>query len=163
MPRAALLLARFLLSAWFGAATLFVIIGVREVRFSGFDSPIRDQLVLLRFPAFYLCGFATLGSAAASLVLLLCWGLRRPGTWFAAALTALALALMAYDYPCVYLRLAKMVTPPGQVRPADFRPLHQWSETINGVELGCVLAAALTLCAIDASERRPNPPRLAAE
>jgi len=64
MSRVPLMLARFLLSAWFGAATLFVIIGVREVRFVGFDSAMRDQLVLLRFPAYYACGFTLLGCAA---------------------------------------------------------------------------------------------------
>ena len=154
MPRALLLLARFLLSAWFGAAVLFVIIGVGEVTHPGIGSAIRDQLVLIRFPLYYTCGFVTLGGAAASLVLLLGWGLRRPATWSAAALTAIALALMAYDYPCVYLPLARMVTPPAQSRPAEFRPLHEWSKTINGLELGCVLAAALTLCAIDATPRR---------
>jgi len=163
MTRAALLTARFLLSAWFGAAALFVIIGVREIRFPGFDSAVRDQLVLLRFPAFYVCGFATLACAMLSLVLVLCWGLRRPATWSATALTAISLGLMTYDYPCVYLPLAHMVTPPGQVRPSGFQRLHRWSELVNGVELGCVLAAALMLCAIDATPRRPDSPPFAAE
>jgi hypothetical protein len=64
MSRCALLFARFLLAAWFGAATLFVIIGVREVSYPGFESAIRDQLVLLRFPC----------TTRADLR---CWGARR--------------------------------------------------------------------------------------
>lgn len=162
MRRVTLLLARFLLSAWFGAATLFVIIGVREVRYSGFDSTIRDQLVLLRFPLYYAAGFTILGCAAVNLVLLLSWGLRRPATYAAAILTAAALGLMAYDYPWVYSPLARMITPPGQVRSAGFQQLHEWSKTINAAQLGCVLAAAVTLCAIDGGttgEPVPNPRR----
>lgn len=160
MARIALLFARFLLSAWFGAAALFVIIGIGEVTYPGFDSATRDQLVAIRFPLYYTCGFAVLGSAAVSLVLALCWGLRRRATYAAVALVAAALALMAYDYPCVYTPLARMITPPGQARPAGFRLLHQWSETINGLQIGCVLAAAVTLCAIDATPVRRNPPHL---
>ena len=60
MSRAALTLARLLLSAWFGAAVLFVVIGVREVTHPGFDSMVRDQLAVLRFPAYYVCGFGCL-------------------------------------------------------------------------------------------------------
>lgn len=158
MARIALLFARFLLSAWFGAATLFVIIGIGEVTYPGFDSATRDQLVVIRFPLYYACGFTVLGGAAVSLVLTLCWGLRRRATYAALALVAAAAALMAYDYPCVYTPLARMITPPGQARPAAFRPLHQWSETINGLQIACVLAAALALCAIDATPIRRIPP-----
>ena len=161
MSRCALLFARFLLSAWFGAATLFVIIGVREVTHQGFESAVRDQLVLLRFPLYYACGFALLGGATVSLVLVLSWGLRRPATYAACALTAVALGLLAYDYPCVYSPLARMITPPGQVRPAEFRPLHVWSETINGIQLGCVLAAAIAVCATDGAAVQERPERAA--
>ncbi|MBL8851663.1 MAG: hypothetical protein JNG89_18420 [Planctomycetaceae bacterium] len=148
------MLARFLLSAWFGAATLFVIIGVREVRFPGFDSTIRDQLVLLRFPAYYVCGFAAIGGALLNLMLLLIQGLRRPATYAPAILSAMALGLMAYDYPCIYSPLARMITPPGQARPAEFQQLHHWSQVVNAAQLGCVLAAAVTLCAIDGTTTR---------
>lgn len=154
MSRVPLLLARFLLSAWFGAASLFVIIGVREVRFPGFDPAMLDQLVLLRFPAYYACGFALLGCAALNLVLLLIQGLRKPATYAATILTAMALGLMAYDYPCVYSPLARMITPPGQPRPAEFQAIHKWSKTVNAAQLGCVLIAAITLCAVDGTTNR---------
>lgn len=156
MMRVALLLSRFLLSAWFGAAVLFVIIGVREVTHPGFDSLIRDQLALLRFPAYYACGFPLLGGALASLVLCLACGLRKPAVYAACGLTLIALGLMAYDYPCIYSPLARSISPPGQARAAEFRTLHVWSETVNAIEVGCVLAAALAVCGVDSSVR-PSP------
>ena len=152
------MLARFLLSAWFGAATLFVITGVREVTHSGFDSMIRDQLAVLRFPVYYACGFAILGSACVSLAVGLFCGLRRRTMYIACGLTAAALGLMAYDYPYIYCPMASMITPPGQARAAEFRQLHLWSETVNAVQVGCVLGAALILCAIDATPVRQGPP-----
>jgi hypothetical protein len=146
------------LSAWFGAATLFVIIGVREVRFAGFSSPIRDQLVLLRFPMYYAAGFTLLGLAFASEALLILRGWRRPAVFAAFGLTAVALGLLAYDYPSVYRPLAQMITPPGQARPAEFIALHHWSQTVNAVQIGCALAAALTLCGSEGpSDRRVLP------
>jgi hypothetical protein len=158
MSRAALMLARFLLSAWFGAAVLFVIIGVREVTHSGFDSVIRDQLALLRFPPYYVCGFVCLSGAGAGLVLCLCCGIRRWGTYAACGLTLVALGLLAYDYPFIYTPLARMISPPGQARSAEFHTLHVWSETVNAVQIGCVLGAALALCATDgAAIRHPSP------
>jgi hypothetical protein len=87
--------------------------------------------------------------------------LRRPAIYAACALTAVALGLLAYDYPCVYSPLARMITPPGQARPAEFRPLHVWSETINGIQLGCVLAAALAVCATDGTAVQERPERTA--
>lgn len=158
MSRVLLLLARFVLAAWFGAATLFVIIGVREVRFPAFDSTIRDQLVLLRFPMYYACGFTLLGIALLSQGLLIVRGVRRPALLVACGLTAVAVGLMAYDYPCVYRPLEQMINPPGQSRPEGFLPLHRWSETVNATQLGCALAAALILCSVDGLlERRKLP------
>lgn len=49
--------ARFALSAWVGAAALFVVVGIKEVRGSEFDSVTRDLLVGLRFPSYYTFGF----------------------------------------------------------------------------------------------------------
>jgi hypothetical protein len=162
MSRVLLLLSRFTLSAWFGAATLFVIIGVREVRFPEFSSPIRDQLVLLRFPMYYAAGFTLLGLAFASQVLLILRGWKRPAVLIACGLTAIALGLMAYDYPCVYRPLERMITPPGQPRPAVFESLHHWSKNVNAVQLGCALVAAIVLCTIDGPLDRRDLPEAAA-
>jgi hypothetical protein len=158
MPRALLLLARFALSAWFGAATLFVIIGVREVRFPEFSPTIRDQLVQLRFSMYYAAGFTLLGLGFASQTLLILRGWRRPAVLIAGGLTAIALGLMAYDYPWVYRPLEQMITPPGHPRPAAFDSLHRWSETVNAVQLGCALVAALILCSIDGPLDRQDLP-----
>lgn len=156
MPRVLLMLSRFLLSAWVGAAVLFVIIGVREVRFPGFESVTRDQLVLLRFPMYYVAGFVLLGTALLSQVLLLARGERAKVLFAACGLTAAALGLMTYDYPCVYRPLADMISPPGQTRPASFEALHLWSETVNALQLGCALAAGLSLCAFDGTRNQRN-------
>jgi hypothetical protein len=158
MTRSLLLLARFVLSAWFGAATLFVIIGVREIRFPEFHQTIRDQLVLLRFPMYYACGFMLLGIAFVSQALLVARGWRRPALIAACSLTIVALGLMAYDYPCVYRPLAQMVTPPGQPHETAFDSLHRWSKTVNAVQLACALTAALILCGVDAPSDRQELP-----
>lgn len=153
MSRLVLMLARFCLSAWVGAAVMFVIVGVREIRAPQFDSATRDVLVLLRFPPYYACGFGALAVAAACLVLRLCWGPRRRATWAACLLTVTALGLMTWDYYRVYRPLAAMVSPPGKPRPAEFRFLHQQSEIINALQVGCALAAAAVVCGSEASGR----------
>ena len=61
LPRMGLFLARFSTSAWIGAATLFVVVGVTEVTRGGFDSTTKDLLVTVRFPAFYVCGTGLVG------------------------------------------------------------------------------------------------------
>lgn len=149
MIRTALTLARFLLSAWFGAAALFVLIGVREITHPGFDSVVRDQLVLLRFPPYYVCGFGCLAGAVLSLGVCLMCGLRRRLASTALVLAATALGVMAYDYAYVYKPLEAMISPPGKARSAEFRQRHEWSKSLNAVQVGCVLAAAIAACAAD--------------
>ena len=154
LTRIGLFLARFCLSAWIGAATLFVIVGVREVTRANFDSTTKDVLVAVRFPAFYVCG-ATL----VSLGLL--------GTWFAGnsalfprnrristlVLLVIVLFVMALDYFSIYLPLVQMVTPPGQPKPARFVAYHSASKWINLIGLiFCFVATALV-------NWPTNPPR----
>ena len=66
--RLGLAVARLASAAWVGAAMLFVITAVREVRHPGFDSSTKDTLALLRFPAYYAFGFVVV-PARDSLVL----------------------------------------------------------------------------------------------
>ena len=145
LARIGLFLARFCLSAWIGAATLFVIVGVTEVTRGNFDSTTKDVLVAVRFPAFYACG-ATL----VSLGLFGAWiagnselfpGKRRIS---ALVLLVLVLSIMAVDYFSIYLPLVQMVTPPGQPRAARFVAHHSASKWINlfGLIL-CFIATAL--------------------
>lgn len=48
---------RFLISAWIGAAVLFVITGVQEITNKNLTSDVRDILALIRFPSYYIFGF----------------------------------------------------------------------------------------------------------
>jgi hypothetical protein len=138
-----LFLARFCPSAWLGAATLFVIVGVTEVTRGGFDSSTKDQLVLLRFPAFYVCGVVLIGlgwvgtlAVARSAVIPV---YRRVSSII---LLAVVLGLMAVDYAFIYQPLAQMVNPPGQAKPAGFAAYHDASKKINLVELTLCLIVA---------------------
>ena len=147
MSRVCLLLARFALSAWVGAAALFVVNGVREVTSTDFDSMTRDRLVALRFPAYYEFGFALVGVALVCLLLTL--GARlipRLRQIAAVVLVGLALAVMTYDFKTVYQPLEKMITPPGQARPMEFTRLHERSKAINSLHVGLSLVAALLVC-----------------
>lgn len=146
MLRTALTIARFCLAAWVGAAAMFVTIGVREVTFPGFDSATRDQLALLRFPAYYVSGFALVTLAWIALACCLIGRKRTRTLVVAAACVSLALVLMAVDYVAIYTPLAEMVSPPGAVKPAQFESLHARSEWINMADVGLCLIAALLLC-----------------
>ena len=146
LSRLGLLIARSCISAWIGAAILFVIVGIIEVTHSGFDATTKDSLVSLRFPAFYLFGSS-----------LLCVGWI--GTWFATdcrvvtgtqrkillLLIAAMLMLMAVDYLWIYLPLLQMITPPGQTKTAIFANYHEASKKINLVGLVLGLATAMIL------------------
>ena len=145
LARFGLFLARFCLSAWIGAATLFVIVGVTEVTRGNFNSTTKDILVAVRFPAFYVCG-----------VTLVSLGFY--GTWFAGnsalfprnrristfVLLVIVLSLMAVDYISIYQPLVQMVTPPGQTKPAQFVAYHSASKWINLIGLiFCSMATVL--------------------
>ena len=142
MSRFALLIARIASSAWVGAAVLFVINGVRQATSGQFDSMVTDQLVVLRFPAYYVMGFSLVGAAWLSSAFTgEQFSFRRRGAVL--GLFGLALVVMLFDYLVVYLPLAEMITPPGKPRPQEFQTLHHWSKVINSVDVGLVLLGAL--------------------
>lgn len=142
MGKVALAVARFAVSAWVGAAVLFVITSVREVRYGGFDSTIRDKLAGLRFPPYYTAGFILIGVGIVGAVI--GWRWLRPRALAVFGLLVAALALMLADYFWIYGPLTEMITPPGQSKPARFQRLHVASEWVNGANvLLCVTAAAL--------------------
>jgi hypothetical protein len=145
VARVGLFLARFCLSAWIGAATLFVIVGVTEVTRGQFDLKTKDVLVAIRFPAFYTCGvtLVTLGVL---------------GTWVAGnstvftrkrristlVLLVIVLSSMAVDYFSIYQPLLQMVTPPGQPKTSRFVTYHSASKWINLMGLFvCLIATVL--------------------
>lgn len=154
ISRFGLFLARFCVAAWVGAATLFVIVGIREVTRAGFDSATKDILVAVRFPAFYACGSVLLslglvGAGLASHVRLLPKLRRR----FVLLLLLMALITMAVDYVWVYQPLLAMVTPPGEAKTALFQTYHEASKWINlaGLTLGLLASTMLNWPAATAS------------
>ncbi len=146
MARVALFIARFCSSAWLGAATLFVIVGVLEVTRGGLDSRTRDILVGLRFPPFYLTGAILVGlSWAGACVSEFHPELPQRRRAFAILSLLTVMALMAIDYFWIYTPLAAMVDPPGQARPAAFITYHEASKNINFAGLFFSLIAAFAL------------------
>lgn len=147
MSRCALTVARLALPAWVGAATLFVINGVQQITFPGFDSIVRNQLALLRFPAYYALGFTLVACGFVGTLLA-----RDPSQLsprrrrLAAALLAAALIVMLLDYRFVYSPLAAMLSPPDAPRPQNFTTYHRASEAVNTLHVGLVLCAAVVLC-----------------
>ena len=124
---------------------LFVINGVQQATSGQFESMTTDQLVLLRFPAYYLMGFILVGAAfIGSAVSGELVSFRRRGTLL--GLFGLALVVMLFDYLVVYLPLAELITPPGKARTQGFQTLHQWSKIINSVDLSLVLLGAVLAC-----------------
>lgn len=144
MHKTCLMLARFCLSAWVGAAALFVVNGVQQATEPEFDSTVKARLALLRFPTYYVFGFVLVGLSLICLAMLWRSNLMARGRQaLATLLVAGSLGVMAYDYAQVYSPMARMITPPEQARPAEFHTLHQQSELVNSVHVGLCLAAAL--------------------
>lgn len=144
LPRLGLFLARFCTSAWIGAASLFVVVGVAEVTSGGFDSSVKDMLVAIRFPAYYVCGVMLLSAAfVGSLVAGRSESFPRYRRIATLMLLAMAIAIMAIDYLWIYKPLLEMVIPPGQAKPARFRDYHQASKWINFANIAICLAATV--------------------
>lgn len=136
---------RFALSAWVGAATLFVINGVRLVTSGKFDSVDKDVFALLRFPAYYAIGAALMAMAITGAILAVgTVGLSRRRWRSIIILTLLACGLLLGDYLWIFTPLAEMITPPGAARPRGFQNLHRASEIINTLQVGLCLGAAVT-------------------
>lgn len=149
MQSALLTTARFCLCAWVGAAVLFVTTGVREVTATECkylnQSPVKDELVAVRFPAYYAFGFALLGVSVAALALLGRSSLPRRRRRIVLTLTAAALVMMIADYVWIYRPLLEMITPPGRARPWQFVQYHDWSKYVNAADLGLCLIAAILI------------------
>src|SRR4051812_8042377 len=130
MQRFMLFLARTAITAWVGAAVLFVVVGISEVIHPGFSSEIRDQLVIIRFPWYYGFGMTLL---TAGLMGTLASGdeLSTNCRILATGLIALALVVMIAEYFAVYIPLADMITPAGKPRPPEFTAYHRASMWIN--------------------------------
>ena len=147
MRRVGLTIARLSAAAWVGAAALFVVTALREVRHPAFDSMTKDALALLRFPAYYLFGFTLVGLALVAAIATSC--LRREGRrriCIASGLLAVVLLLMAADFVAVYRPMVDMLTPPGRPHVAAFRSYHRVSIWLNVGHVGLCAIAAIVLC-----------------
>ncbi|NQV26654.1 MAG: hypothetical protein HQ518_20050 [Rhodopirellula sp.] len=134
---------RVSLSAWVGAAILFVITGVREVTMTDFDAATKNMLAATRFPAYYAFGFTLVIVAAISTVgLILIDRIARRRKVVILTLAILSLVVMFLDHRFIYLPLeAMMLEPEGRLQP-DFFTYHQWSKYINCVSVGASLIAS---------------------
>ena len=124
---------------------MFVINGVQQTTSGKFESMTTDQLVLLRFPAYYLMGFILVGLSLLGAVLSgseISLRQRR----MLIVLFGLSLVIMLFDYLLVYLPLAEMITPPGKARTQGFQTLHKWSMRVNSIDLLLVMIGSLTAC-----------------
>lgn len=146
MQRLCLTIARFALSAWIGAAALFVCTSISEQISSEFDSGVKNTLAAIRFPWYYGFGFGLVGTG------LYCGacGVRcseHRVRWVVIVTSlVLALSLMWVDYFWIYSPLREIVTSPGAARDARFIELHRWSERINSVDVTLCLIAAIAVC-----------------
>jgi glucan phosphoethanolaminetransferase (alkaline phosphatase superfamily) len=144
--RLGLTVARFASAAWVGAAVLFVITAVREVRHPLFDSATKDTLALLRFSAYYAFGFVLVSVALGATILALFGRPKRRRIVAAAWLLVLTLVLMAADFVAIYLPIVGMITPVGRARLAEFEGYHRASMIINASDVALCAIAALLLC-----------------
>lgn len=136
-----LFLARISITAWLGAATLFVIVTVTEIRSGKLESLVLDTLILLRFPVYYLFTFSLL--AVTLMAGIACWSVSRGriGKSFT-VLIALSLLILIGDYFWVYLPLEGMLTPLGVPRPHYFPFYHKLTEALNSAAMLINLIAA---------------------
>ena len=134
---------RFSLCAWVGAATLFVVTGVREVTMTDFDAATKNMLAATRFPAYYAFGFTLVAVAGISaLGLILVDNQVRRRKIVLLALSVFALVVMLLDHQFIYKPLEiMMLEPEGRLDP-EFFTYHQWSKYINCVSVGACLVAS---------------------
>ncbi|MEZ6045127.1 MAG: hypothetical protein R3C11_06010 [Planctomycetaceae bacterium] len=141
------MLSRFFLSAWVGAAAIFVVTSIVEQTSEEFDSLVRDQLALMRFPYYYLFGFILLGGSLGTLLLTdrskfwIRW-------WISVGLLVVTLVIVLIDYFAIYMPLQNMISPPGTARTPEFESYHNYSKYINELHVTLALITALILCSV---------------
>jgi hypothetical protein len=136
---------RILLAAWVGAAALSVIVGIREVRWPEFDSAVKNQLVALRFPAYYAFGFSCVTiSLVAGLLARRQTELSIRSLWIVNLLVAVALVAMLIDYQFIYRPLYEMITQE-DVLSGHFHRFHEASKYINLFDVVLCFIACLVL------------------
>lgn len=141
----AIVVLRLMLSAWIGAAILFVITSVAEQTSEHFGSLIRDQLAAIRFPHYYFFGCCIHVSClvlSAFVAMVSANAVRRRFLYVGVFVLLSAMGMIA-DYQLVYQPLLELITPPGQVRTPEFTRLHNLSRYANQVHLSLMFVAAV--------------------
>jgi hypothetical protein len=139
---------RFSLCAWVGAATLFVVTGVREVTMTDFDAATKNVLAVTRFPAYYAFGFTlVVVSAISAFSLILINKETRCRKIVVLSLSVFSLVVMYLDHLFIYQPLEiMMLEPEGRLDP-EFFTYHQWSKYINCISVGvCLIASFVSAC-----------------
>lgn len=157
MQRLCLTLSRFALSAWIGAAALFVVTSISEQRSTAFGSDMKNILAALRFPAYYWFGFSLVGAGLFGGAMGVDRHRQSRRWWVIAGCLVLALILMVVDYVAIYSPLHAIVIDPSGVRDARFLELHRWSEQINTVDVALCLIAAIAVCWPEKTSPSPIP------
>ncbi len=148
MRSLSLMLSRMCISLWCGAGMMFVVLLLALRSSPLFDNEIKLDQAKVLFPWFYGCEFALLAGA---LVFGALAGRAVPRRQVYLALVATALALAIGDHFWIYRPLESMLHQPAL--PMNFRDLHHLSRTVNTVNLGLCLIAALLIQWPSASEQ----------
>lgn len=151
MQRILLLVLRISVTLWLGAALFFSAVAIQPIRHPKIEAATRPQLALILFPGYYQWGFFLLVVGCLSAIC--CWngataGPTRRRLGISLVLVVLALACLVADRLMIYAPLEKMMQASleTEVQPAEFRPYHLASMTINGVMAALTLAGALLAC-----------------
>jgi hypothetical protein len=141
-----LALLRFSLCAWVGAATLFVITGIREVTSLQFEPTTKNHLAAIRFPAFYFVGILLVGIAILCAVALRGrFESRNRATMIVVILVTVVL-LMVGDWFFVFNPLLDLMELPGAREKPEFTTYHNWSKYLNFASIVlCLFTAVLAL------------------
>ncbi len=140
MKHSLLTISRYALAAWVGAAVLFVLTSVAEVRSPELDSATKSTLALLRFPYYYAVGF-TLVPVAMICEVLGCSIRYSRHQRLIISLVCLTLLLMLIDYFLIYQPLAEMTRQ--NSRPPNFIAYHHYSRWINTLHVSIATITSL--------------------
>ncbi len=134
-------LSRFAITAWVGAAALFVVTSIQEARSLKFDSVVKAELATLRFPTYYAFAFALV---VAALVFAVAAGKVQSRVYL--GLLIAALVLLVADYFFVYSPLQRMTASVEQAKPASFEQYHTAEMWVNAGGFIIWFIASLVAC-----------------
>ena len=141
-----MMLLRFLVTFWCGAATLYVLTSVREVTSDQLSAEAKNVLPLLRFPLYYGFGFVCVTVSCLLVAIIpvtrLLGRMRR--RLMLMALIAVLVAMIG-DFFFVYRPLHAMLSE-GADDAERFARYHDLSKWINAAEMLVCYSCAVVLC-----------------